>query len=63
LSGKPPESGIALTSPTTARGIWAMLDYLRLPDFTFTGYGHYEEEYVNLSPELKQQGRQSNWEG
>jgi hypothetical protein len=37
---------IELTSPTTARGIWAMLDYLLLPQFTFTGYGHYDEDYV-----------------
>jgi len=37
---------IALTSPTTAKGIWAMVDYLRLPEFTFKGYGHYDEDYV-----------------
>jgi hypothetical protein len=37
---------IEITSPTTARGIWAMFDYLRLPDFTYQGYGHYEETYV-----------------
>ena len=37
---------IAITSPTTARGIWAMFDYLRFPNFVFKGYGHYEEEYV-----------------
>jgi hypothetical protein len=37
---------IELTSPTTARGIWAMFDYLRLPNCIFKGYGHYEEEYV-----------------
>lgn len=37
---------IALTSPTTATGIWAMFDYVRLPGFTLKGYGHYEEEYV-----------------
>ena len=37
---------IELTSPTTARGIWGMFDYLRLPDRIFRGYGHYEEEYV-----------------
>jgi hypothetical protein len=50
---------IVLTSPTTARGIWAMVDELRwelaaeIPDFLrgdpaqtgLTGYGHYEEEY------------------
>ena len=37
---------IEITSPTTARGIWAMFDYLRFPTFIFKGYGHYEEEYV-----------------
>ena len=37
---------IELTSPTTARGIWAMFDYLRLPNCIFKGYGHYEEDYV-----------------
>jgi hypothetical protein len=37
---------IELTSPTTARGVWAMFDYLRLPNCIFKGYGHYEEEYV-----------------
>jgi SnoaL-like domain len=37
---------IEITSPTTARGIWAMFDYLRLPTCIFKGYGHYEEEYV-----------------
>jgi hypothetical protein len=37
---------IEVTSPTTARGIWAMVDYLRLPTFTMKGYGHYEEDYV-----------------
>jgi 3-phenylpropionate/cinnamic acid dioxygenase small subunit len=33
---------IEVTSPTTARGIWAMVDYLRMPQFTLKGYGHYE---------------------
>jgi SnoaL-like protein len=37
---------IEITSPTTARGIWAMVDYLRFPTFIYKGYGHYEEEYV-----------------
>ena len=37
---------IAVNSPTTAKGIWAMVDYLRLPGFTLKGYGHYEEDYV-----------------
>jgi len=42
--GNMPE--IELTSPTTARGIWAMVDYLLLPNFTLKGYGHYDEDYV-----------------
>jgi len=37
---------IELTGPTTAKGIWAMFDYLRFPNGSFKGYGHYEEEYV-----------------
>ena len=37
---------IAITSPTTAHGTWAMFDYLRLPTCIFKGYGHYEEEHV-----------------
>lgn len=42
---------LELTSATTATGIWAMFDYLRLPRSTFKGWGHYHEEYV------KQDGR------
>jgi len=42
---------IELTGPATARGIWAMFDYVELPAFTLKGYGHYHDEYV------KQQGR------
>ena len=44
---------ITITSPTTARGIWAMFDYVEFvasePDGARTGlfgYGHYEEDYV-----------------
>jgi hypothetical protein len=37
---------IEVTSAATARGIWAMVDYLLLPNFTLKGYGHYEEDYV-----------------
>ncbi len=37
---------LALTSSTTATGVWAMFDYLRLPRCTFKGWGHYHEEYV-----------------
>ena len=44
---------IEVTSPTTAKGIWAMFDYLRLPDFTLKGYGHYEEDYVKEAGQWK----------
>lgn len=44
---------IEVTSPTTARGIWAMVDYLRLPQFTMKGYGHYEEDYVREGDKWK----------
>ena len=42
---------IAFTGPDSARGIWAMMDYLQWPaevpkETGFFGYGHYEEEYV-----------------
>ena len=37
---------IELTSATTATGIWAMFDYVELPEFTLRGYGHYHDEYV-----------------
>jgi hypothetical protein len=37
---------IELTSETSATGIWAMFDYVELPEFTLKGYGHYHEEYV-----------------
>jgi hypothetical protein len=37
---------IAVTSPTTATGIWAMEDMLRFPDGNdLHGYGHYIETY------------------
>jgi SnoaL-like domain len=48
---------IVLTGPTSARGIWAMEDYVEWPEGSevkeapeakgFRGYGHYEEEYRN----------------
>ena len=37
---------IELTSSTSATGVWAMFDYLRLPRCTFKGWGHYHEDYV-----------------
>jgi ketosteroid isomerase-like protein len=40
---------IDVTSPTTAKGVWAMEDILRWPDGgpvkTLQGYGHYHETY------------------
>ena len=40
---------IEITSPTTARGVWAMEDRLRWPEGspvrTIHGYGHYHETY------------------
>jgi SnoaL-like domain len=42
---------IDITSPTTARGVWAMQDFLQMPEGsplgmkTMTGYGHYTETY------------------
>jgi hypothetical protein len=40
---------IELTSPTTARGVWALQDVVRLgPGMTLVGYGHYHETYENV---------------
>ncbi len=40
---------IALTSPTTATGIWAMQDLLIWPDGTrILGFGHYHETYEKV---------------
>jgi uncharacterized protein (TIGR02246 family) len=37
---------IEILSPTTARGIWALEDVVRLaPGITMRGYGHYHEAY------------------
>jgi hypothetical protein len=39
---------IELAGPTTARAIWAMFDFLEIPDFPDQmrqGYGHYHDEY------------------
>jgi hypothetical protein len=41
---------ISLSSPTTAQGVWAMADVVRLlPAVTLYGYGHYHETYENRS--------------
>ena len=40
---------IEITSPTTAKGIWAMEDLLRWPDGReLRGYGHYHETYARI---------------
>ena len=43
---------IEITSPTTAKGIWAMEDVLRWPEGapmkTLQGYGHYHETYERV---------------
>lgn len=45
--GHTPE--IELTSATTARGIWAMEDFLRWPNGReLRGYGHYHETYERI---------------
>ena len=43
--GHTPE--IELTSPDSARGVWAMFDWVDDPDQhrAFQGFGHYHEEY------------------
>jgi len=37
---------IELTGPERARGVWAMYDYVDLPQLVLHGYGHYHEEYA-----------------
>ena len=40
---------IELTSATTARGVWALNDVVRLvPALTLHGYGHYHETYEKI---------------
>jgi len=40
---------IELTSPTTARGIWALNDIVRLaPGLNLDGWGHYHETYEKI---------------
>jgi hypothetical protein len=36
---------IALTGETTATGIWAMFDWVDMPQLVLRGFGHYEETY------------------
>jgi len=45
---------IEITSDTTARGIWALHDYLVFqPKITINGWGYYEDEYVKQNGEWK----------
>ena len=44
---------LELTGATTARGIWAMFDFVMLPTCAFKGWGHYNEEYVKEDTEWK----------
>lgn len=50
---------LELTGPDTARGIWAMFDYVEWPAVTdgprsgLQGYGHYHEEYVREEGEWR----------
>ncbi len=37
---------IALTGEDTATGIWAMYDFVELPQLVLHGWGHYHEEYA-----------------
>jgi hypothetical protein len=49
--GHTPE--IAIKSPDTASGIWAMYDRVELPGAEFEGWGHYHEDYVKVDGEWK----------
>src|SRR6201996_6175554 len=41
---------VELTSPTTARGVWALQDVVRFgPGVTLVGFGHYHEAYENVA--------------
>jgi hypothetical protein len=50
---------IEITSPTTARGIWAMQDFLKMPEGSplgmksMVGWGHYTETYERVDGEWK----------
>jgi SnoaL-like domain len=50
---------IEITSPTTARGVWAMQDFLQMPEGSplgmksMTGWGHYTETYELVDGEWR----------
>jgi SnoaL-like domain len=45
---------LELTSDTTARGVWALEDVVRMaPGVNMRGYGHYRETYVKLDGQWK----------
>ena len=49
---------IEITGPDTARGVWAMTDYVEWPEqdgrrVGIKGYGHYVEEYVREDGEWR----------
>jgi SnoaL-like domain len=45
---------IELTSATTARGVWALQDVVRLaPGLNLNGYGHYHEAYEKIDGEWR----------
>ena len=50
---------IEITSPTTARGVWAMQDFLKMPEGSplgmksMTGWGHYTEKYELVDGEWR----------
>ena len=42
---------ITLTGADTATGIWAMYDFVDLPQLMLHGWGHYHEQYVKRGGE------------
>jgi hypothetical protein len=45
---------IELTSPTTAKGVWALEDVVRLgPGVNLRGYGHYTETYEKVDDQWR----------
>jgi hypothetical protein len=44
---------IAITSGTTATGIWALHDYLVAPHCILRGWGHYHDDYIKIDGDWK----------